>query len=571
MKGNFENTALLTRFMLRRERIVSSLWILILAGIVIALVPGMYFALPAEERFTIVEALLMPAMISMIGPAYAAQLETYGALYTNFMMLFTALTVGIMNIFLVMRLTRADEEKGRYEVLRSLPTGRLSNLGAALITAVIVNIALSLVVGLGMFGFGVSLGDTGMGFNGSMLWGATLGITGLVFAALTALFSQLTASARTAMGYSFLALGLSYMLRAPGDMNPDMEILALISPLGLPLRTEAYIGNYWWPIWVMLGIAIVVSIAAFRLNFIRDIDQGIIPAKPGPAYGSALMRSPHGLAFKLLKTSLIVWLVSMFALGASYGTVLGGLDEFVATNEMYQQLILGPFAIEFLDGLTVEETVSAMRAAVAAAGFSVPQLFSAMINLIMGMFVTVPAVLFVLKARNEETDMRTELVLATPVCRKSYLAGYVVIAFVMTVLIQLASALGMYAAALGTLENISDFPLSFALQSALVYVPAIWVKVSVAILLVGLLPKATGLVWAYFAYSFLFIFFGQGFGIFPDWVVYLSPFGFVTQLPLGPGETINFIGIALKLVVTASLTVAGFYFYSKRDINAIAH
>ena len=571
MKGNFENTALLTRFMLRRERIVSSLWILILAGIVVALVPGMFFALPAEERFTIVEALLMPAMISMIGPAYAAQLETYGALYTNFMMLFTALTVGIMNIFLVIRLTRADEEKGRYEVLRSLPTGRLSNLGGALITALIVNIALSLVVGLGMFGFGVSLEDTGMCFNGSMLWGATLGVTGLVFAALAALFSQLTASARTAMGYSFLALGLSYMLRAPGDMNPDMEILALISPLGLPLRTEAYIGNYWWPIWVMLAITIVISLVAFRLNFIRDIDQGIIPAKPGPAYGSVLMRSPHGLAFKLLKTSLIVWIASMFLLGASYGTVLGGLDEFVATNEMYQQLILGPFAIEFLEGLTVEETVVAMRSAVAAAGFSVPQLFSAMINLIMGMFVTVPAVLFVLKAKSEETDMRTELVLATPVCRKGYLAGYVVIAFVMTVLIQLASALGMYAAAVGTLENISDFPLSFALQSALVYVPAIWVKVSVAILLVGLLPKATGIVWAYFAYSFLFIFFGQGFGIFPDWIVYLSPFAFVTQMPLGPGESINFISIVLKLVITACLTVAGFYFYSKRDINAITH
>jgi putative exporter of polyketide antibiotics len=58
---------------------------------------------------------------------------------------------------------------------------------------------------------------------------------------LTAFLCQLTASVRTAMAYAFLALGFFYILRAPGDMNPDMELLVLISPLGLPLRTEAFI------------------------------------------------------------------------------------------------------------------------------------------------------------------------------------------------------------------------------------------------------------------------------------------------------------------------------------------
>jgi len=530
----------------------------------------MYHALPAEERFTILEALSMPAMVSMIGPAFG-EYGTYGALYTNFMMLFTALTVGLMNIFLVVRLTRTDEEKGRLEVLRSLPVGRLTNLGAALITAAIVNVLLMLFVALGMYGFGIALEDTGMCFNGSMLWGATLAVTGLVFAAFTALFSQLSASSRTAMGYSFLALGIFFMLRAPGDMNPDMEILALISPMGLPLRTAAYAGNYWWPILIMLAIALVVSAIAFHFTSIRDIDQGMVPAKPGRAHGSFLVSSPQGLAFKLLKTSIIVWLISMFVLGASYGTVLGELDEFIATNEMYQQLILGPFAIEFLEGLTTEETVNAMRAAVSGAGFSIPQLFSAMINLIMGMFVTVPAVLFALKAKREEADIRAELVLATPAKRSSYLAGFVAIAFGMAVLIQLASALGMYAAAAGVLYDIGDFPLGFALQAALVYVPAIWVKVGVAVLLIGLWPKATGIIWAYFAYSFMVLFFGQGFGIFPEWVAYLSPFAFVTQLPLAYGESLNIVAMGVKVVVAAAFTLAGFYFYGRRDINAVTH
>jgi ABC-2 type transport system permease protein len=223
----------------------------------------------------------------------------------------------------------------------------------------------------------------------------------------------------------------------------------------------------------MLAITVVVSIIAFRLNYIRDIEQGIIPAKPGRAFGSFLMKTPQGLAVKIFRTTMIVWVATLFALGASYGTVLGGLDEFIATNEMYQQLILGPFAIQFLEGLTTEETVEAMRAAVAAAGFTIPQLFSSMINMIMGIFATVPAVLFVLKAKSEENDIRSELILAAPVKRNRYLAGFVIIAFIMAVVIQLSSGLGMYLAAAATLENAGDFTLAFSLQAALIYVPAV--------------------------------------------------------------------------------------------------
>jgi ABC-2 type transport system permease protein len=568
---NFANTGILTRFMLRRERIASTLWILLLGGIVILLVPGMFYALPAEERFAIVDALAMPAMVSIIGPAFAEHTQTYGALYTNFMMLFTALTAGLMNIFLVVRLTRADEEKGRYEVLRSLPVGRLSVLGAAMVTAVIVNVTLAVFIGLGMFAFGVALYDTGMCFNGSMLFGATISVTGLVFAAFTALFAQLTASARTALSYSFLALGVFFMLRAPGDMNPEMEILALISPMGLPLRTAAYIDNAWWPIFVMLGITAAVTALAFKLTAVRDIDQGMIPAKPGRAHGSFLMKSPGGLLLKLTRTSIIVWLVCLFVLGASYGAVLGTLDEFIATNTTYQQLILGPFGITIPEGLPTEEAVAILRETVAFMGFTVPQLFSAMINMIMGIFATVPAALFVLKARNEENDIRAELLLATPVSRKRYLAGFVIIAFLMAAAVQFFSAVGMYSAGAGVMEDPTDFPLGFALQVAMIYVPAIWMKVGVTVFLVGYAPKKAGLIWAYFAYTFFFLFFGQGFGIFPDWVAYLSPYAFVQQLPLAPGDTINFVPLIIKVIIAAGLTAAGFYFYNKRDINAITH
>ncbi|MCL1884915.1 MAG: ABC transporter permease [Defluviitaleaceae bacterium] len=564
MRENFGNSLLLTRFTLRREKFIALAWILILGLVVIGVVPVLEQVFYDGGATEIGETLDLPAMIFMVGPNFARYHETFGALYTTFMMLFTALTVGIMNIFLVTRYTRADEERGRYEVLRSLPIGRLSNLNAALITAIIVNILLAIVIGLGMF----ALGDDSMCFHGSMLWGVALGTTGLVFAAIAALFSQLSSNSRGAVGYSFAVLAFFYMLRAPGDMNPDLEIVSLISPLGLVLRTEAYIGNNWWPIVIMLLTAAAISAVAFKFNSMRDIDQGIIPAKPGRAHGSFLMKSPCGLSFKLLRGSLIAWAIGMFMLGASYGSILGGLDEFIASSEMYQQLILGPtVGTEFFEGLSPEEATDMMHEVVRAAGFSIPQLFVSMITNIMGIFVTVPVIIFALRVKSEEKENRADAILATSASRNKYLGGYVVFAFISAIVIQVSQAVGMYAAAAGAMDDISDLPLSFLLEASLVYVPALWVMVGLTVFLIGIAPKATGLVWAYFGIAFLIMFFGR-MGVFPDWVGYITPFEFVPQLP---ADEINFVTMAVLTLIAVALTAAGFFFYNKRDINAITH
>jgi len=565
MKGNFDNSLKLTKFLLRRERIISSVWILVLALVVVGLVVGMYAAIPPTDREALISMFENPALVAMMGPNYAIGADGFGAMYTTMMMLMTALTVGLMNIFLVVRNTRADEEKGRFEVLRSLPVGRLANLNATFITAVIVNTILAVVIGLGMF----AVGDASMDLGGSLLWGAALGVTGLVFAAFAGLFSQLSSNSRGAMGYSFAALGFFYLLRAPGDMNPDLETLSRISPLGLVLRTQAYAGNYWWPILTLLAISAVVAAVAYRLNHMRDIDQGIIPARPGRADGSILLRTPSGFTFRLLKVSLIIWFLSMFAFAGSYGTVLGEVDEFIANNEMYQQLMLGPAGVEFATeaGLTPEEIVDVLRAAVAAEGFTLPELFASTINNIMAIFALVPVLLIILKVKSEEKDARAELVLATPVCRYKYLAGYAVIAFIFAILIPLAYALGIYLVGQSMMANPEDLTLGFLLQSNLVYVPAGWFMIGLTIFLIGFKPKAVGVIWGYFAFAFLIMFFGR-MEIFPTWTEYFSPFGWIPLLPI---EEVAILPLAILTIVAATLTGIGFYCYRNRDINAITH
>ncbi|MCL2088711.1 MAG: hypothetical protein FWH14_04430 [Oscillospiraceae bacterium] len=559
MKGNFENSMLLTRFILRRERIIGSIWILSLVFVVVGLVPGMRSAISGESLESLMPMLELPAMVFMIGPAYAALYETFGPLYTNFMMLFTALTVGLMNIFLIVRHTRADEEKGRYEVVRSLPIGRLANLNAAMIAAVIINAVMSVLIAIGMF----VLGDESMSFVGSMLWGVSLGAIGLVFAAVAALFCQLSSSSRGAMGYSFAALGIFYIIRVPGDIDSAMEILSLISPLGLVMRTEAYMSNHWWPVAVMLCVAAVITAIAYRLNFSRDIDRGLIPARQGRSEGR--IKTSFGLTLRLLKTSLIVWIAGMVMLAASYGTIFGGIDDFIAHNDMYQQLILGPAGVEFAEGMSPEQTVEFMRAAVSSAGYTITELFSSMIINMMSMLTAVPLLMFILKLKHEERDIRSELLLATPVRRKKYLAGFVGISFAASVILQLSLIFGLYSMGGYVLQDWSELSLSFLMRANLAYLPALWVMIGLAVLIIGLVPRAAGAVWGYFAFSFMVIFFGR-LDLFPSWLANLTPMGFVPQLPM---DQIKWPVMLILTAIAALLTTAGFLFYSKRDVNAI--
>jgi len=575
MRGNFENSMSLSRFMLRRERITSSVWILAIAFMVVGLVPGMREALDADSRTALFAMMADPSLVSMMGPAYTLANESFGGLYTTMMLLLTAFTVGLMNIFLVVRHTRSDEEKWRYEVVRSLPVGRLANLNAALILAVIVNIVLAAVVGFGMYLFG----DESMSFNGSMIWGASLGVTGLVFAAITALFCQLSSSSRGATGYSFAVLGLFYLMRAPGDMEIQVvsgeiitgnaEILSLISPLGLILRTQAYVADYWWPVFIVLGTAIIVAVAAFYFNSIRDIGQGIIPARRGRMEGSSLMRSPFGLSFKLLRVAIIVWIIGMFTLAAAYGTVVGTVEQFMASNELWQGLMIGPTGIEMMTdaGFTPDQILDVIKTAVAEEGYTLTELYMSTITNIMGVVTLVPLFIFMLRAKAEERDIRTELVLSTSVSRYKYLAGYAVIAFATTIVIQVVMALGLYGMGISVLEDPAELSLGFLLTANLVYLPAQWVMLGVAVLLLGLLPKATGIVWGYFTLSLLLMFFGR-MNIFPEWLQYLTPFGYLPQLPI---DEINYLTLGLLVIIGAVLTAAGFFFYRRRDINAITH
>ena len=533
--GNFNNTIRLVFFILRRERVISTIWIALLVLIVAGLAGPMGEVFDAASLAALGATMENPAMVAMMGPPYGIENYTLGAMYSNSTLLLSAITVAVMNIFLVVRHTRADEELGRYEVLRSLPVGRMSNLAATMIFATDVNMLISVLTGFGLF----FLGDYSMTFGGSMLFGAALGVTGLVFAAITALFAQLSPTSRGTTGHAFMAMGIFYMMRAAGDINN--EALSLISPLGLVMRVQVYVENNVWPILVLLAIAAVITAIAFALNSRRDIDQGFIPQRAGHPEAKKSLLSPFGLSKRLVMGSIITWVIVMFTLGASYGSILGDIDEFVANFEFYQ-ILLG----------TSED-------------FSTITLFAAMQNAMMSTVALIPLITIILRARGEEKEGCTEIILSASVKRSTYLASFVGMAFALSIVLQLVTTFGLYLAGIAVLPDPSELPLATLLQGSLVYLPAMWIMMGLATLLIGALPKATSAIWVYFGFAFFMSFLGRMPNVLPEWVSYLSPFHYTPEIPM---DDINVPVLVAMSAIAICLTAGGFFFYNKRDIRA---
>ena len=527
----FKRTGLLSRLILRRDRIRIPLWLIGIAFFTF-MVPIAFTELygTQEQRDVMAQTMKNPAMLAMVG-THDLSNYTLGVMTAHQMLLMTAVVVGLMSILLVTRHTREDEENGRIELIRSLPVGRLSNLNATLFVYTGVYIVLALLIGFGLYALNIE----SMNLQGSLLYGAALGATGILFAGVTSLFAQLCESSRGTIGFSIAILLIAYIVRGIGDVSN--EALSWFSPLGWISKAEAYGSNNWWPIVLMIGVSLILFIAANYLNASRDLESGLLPSKPGRKHASALLQTPIGLGLRLQRTGIISWAVGMFLIGVSYGSVLGDLDSFFEGNDLMQQMLAS------------------------AQGYTITEQFMSMIMMISAIIAAIPAVMSMNKLYGEEKKGRIEHLLVRAVSRAKLMGSFLVISVINGFAMLSFAAIGMWVANISVLDK----PLSFGAVygMGLAYFPAILVVISIAVLFIGYLPRFVSLNWLYVFYTFIVLYMGGLFQL-ADWYGKLSPFGHIPQLPI---EAMSWTPVIILVGIAAVITVIGFMGYRRRDLK----
>jgi len=529
----FKGTGRLTRLLFRQNRVKILIWLVSLVGISWA-VAGVYPSIYSTQEDLLGLAITMenPAMVAMLGPAYGVDNFNVGAAFASEMLLFTAVGVGIMNILLITSSTRADEEEGRLEMIRSLPVGRLASLTASILMILVVNFILFFALGFGIYFIGPEV----MTWEASFLYGAIQATTGLFFAGVALITAQLAETSRGSNGLAIGFLVLSYIVRAVGDVSSDT--LSMFSPLGWTGRTDVFVSNDWWPVFALSGGFILLTGIAFLLNYRRDIFSGMLPTFKGKVHASSFLKTMPGLVWRLERNTVITWALGLFLLSAAFGAILGDFETYFSDMEIIQEF------------LPATGTASSML-----------EQFIALIIGIMSLITGIPVVSILFKIKKEESLGRMEHLYSRPVSRNKVLGSYYLLAFLTILVIQSLIGIGFYL----TAEQVMAESLAFStiMEAALVYIPALWLFLGLATLFVGALPKGTLLVWLYVFFVFVVLYLG-GIFEFPEWVNNLSAFN---HIPALPDATMNWPPLLTLSGLSLLLSAIGFACYNRRDIS----
>ncbi|RBM14917.1 ABC transporter permease [Streptomyces sp. PT12] len=525
-------TGTLIRFSLRRDRVRLPVWIGASLLATVGSVTSFEATYPEPEDIESAKATFeAPAGLAMSGPDHYLSGEYhYGAMTGHQMISFMALVIGIMSILTVVRHTRAEEETGRAELLRSHVIGRHAHLAAALVVAVAANVVLGALLAAGLG----SLGVDGVTAGGSLLYGATSVGIGLVFTAVAAVTVQITPFARGSSGMAIAALGVAYALRAVGDVGADA--FSWLSPIGWAQRTYVYVDNRWWPLLLNVALAAVCVALAVFLSTRRDVGAGLRPPRPGRPGATDRLAHPVAFALRLHRGVLVAFGFGALLMGVAFGSLLGETDDVLDSSDEFRE--------------TVEEL-----------GGSLEEAFASVVLAILVLIAICYAVMTVLRARAEETGGRAEPLLATGLSRTRWLGSHLVVALAGGSLISVLGGLGFGLAGAGPAD---DSGLIWSLTwAAAAYAPAVWVTAGIALVFVGWFPGASAAAWAAPAYMFFTVYLGQLMDT-PDFLLNLSP---LSHIPQVPAEDLEWTPLLILTALAAGLVALGLAGFRRRDLD----
>ncbi|MET1060241.1 MAG: ABC transporter permease [Nocardioides sp.] len=524
----FVGTGTLVRLILRRDRRRLPIWWFAQVGLVAVSaisVQGLYDTPQARATYAATVG-TSGASIAMSGPAVA--LDTIGGI-TVFEVTSTAMIgVALMALFLALRHTRTDEEAGRTELLRAGVMGRQADL---LATGLVVGAACLAV------GFGVTLSflAAGLPTSGSLLYGVSVASVGLSFTGVGLVAAQVTEHARGAVGIGLAVLGVAFLLRAIGDVAENA--LTWASPIGWAQATNAFGDERWWPALLPLLLGVGLAVLAGWLTTQRDIGSGLVAPRPGPPAASRWLAGPVGLAARLQRTALVGWAAGMVVLGAAFGSlgedVQGMIEGNPELEKVFTQSSGGASIVDAYFGTVL------MIAALIATGFTVSS---------------------VTRLRSEETSLRVEPLLATPLGRVRWASSSLVTTLLGTVVVLAATGLGTGLAYAAVARDAGQ--VWFLTGATLAYLPAALVLGAVGVALFGWAPRAGGLVWAALAVCVVIGWLGEVLQL-PDAVVRLSPYDRTPQVPL---TGLDWTPLLVLTAVAVALTAAGFAGLRRRDL-----
>lgn len=511
------------RLVLRLDRIRLLVWAAAIGALVFvsaSSVEGLYATAESLAGYVaLVEG--NAAVVVQAGPGFGLDDPTLGSVLMNEVSIWTLILVSLMSILMVTRHTRAEEASDRAEILRATPLGRYAGAVAAMAGVLIANVLVAAVVATGLV-------ISGYDGTGALAFAATLVGTGMVFASVSLVTGQIATSSRVASGLALIVLGVSFILRAVGDVGNG--VLSWFSPLGWGQAIRAFAGERWWVLGVQLVATVALVAVAGWLSGRRDFGAGMLPQRSGRPEAGPMLSSTLGLAVRLQRGAWFGWLAGVTVISVFYGVITDEVDQMVTDNPE-------------------------LEAFFAQAGVgSITDSFLATAALMIGLLASGYMVSAVLRLRSEEIAVHADPLLATPTPRRTWASSHLVVAAIGTVILLAVagSALGLGAAVVtGDWGRVSQMS-----GAALAVAPAVAVLGALAFALCCAAPRWSLLAWVGVAVAVAVGLLGETLGL-SQWVRNLSPLQHVPPLPAAPLAATPLVVLAVVAIVLVGTGLIG--------------
>ncbi|WP_125565277.1 ABC transporter permease [Companilactobacillus insicii] len=534
---NFHQTWFLTRFSLKRDWLKLALWsvtMVVLFAAIAAKFTAIYDSQSAIDE--IVKTLKSPSMISLFGKLSGTAPYTVADVFAGEMTVFMAMMAAIMNFSIIIKNTRGEEDSGLLEIIQSHSVGKLSNLASALIELFIINLLIGLFYSLGLQFANLN----GTDINGNFLLGLGLGASGFMFAAIAAFLAQLVDNSRSATILSYIVFGIMYIARMSTDVsNPKATWLI---PFGWVEKFSTYQENNWLPVFLMIGLSIILCIAALWINNYRDIGSGIIATKPGRAKASTFLRGPISLFWRLHRTTIIVWVIGLLILGFTYGSIFNTIGDILKTNPAMEK-IFGAAAVNKANILIIKN-------------------FVAILMIVLGVLALFPGIQIINYLKTGESKGYLELIHSKPISRNYLFTSVLILGILTSIAALFAGIWGLQLGGASVMKH--PVEMSVFLRGFYGYISPVILVLAISACIVGWIPRLSVFGYLYSGLALFIGYFGKLIDL-PKWCNKLTPFGYIPKVPV---DKVDMGTMWWQLALAVTLIIIGYIGYHIRDLKS---
>ena len=526
----------LVRLYLRSRRGFLLAWLLPLIGLMAITVPAYRATYPDSTELEMLAGPMRANLGLRMMYGIVPEPFTFGAFAQWETGMWLALLGSVMTVLLAVRLTRAGEDDGTLELIRSsgLPT-RVPTAAAATVVG-IASFLLGAGTTLALLLSRLYVED--LAVTGAILTGAAITLTTAASGAVGLWVAQIAGTPRGARGLGMAYVAVAFAVRAYADVR-EIDWLRWLSPLGWRDIVNPYSGDRVWPLVVMLVVTVALMAGAVAVSGARDLGA-VWPAREGrrrTADRDHRGLNPMGLRLRLERGTLIGWTIAMALLSVFMMAMTGEMGELLDASPGTRELI---------------EMISS--------GTSMEAIFVEMLSVMLGIILCAAAIQVALSAHTDEKEGLLSLEWASGGRRaRPFLLAWLVAVGLVVVMCVISSPLGAWAAEQSSGAEGIGGDAAWAIAGK---APAAIGMVGIAVALSAALPKLTWLAWIPLAASGFLSYLGGLFEFIPQWVLDAS---MLAQSPRQPDGTETWTGTIVLLAIGVGGAIIAAALAQKRD------